>query len=244
MRQSIVALADPQVLPPELTVFVLGALTQLADGWFVVFLFAFVLWRFPERRPEVVVVIAATLLTVGVYGALKHLIAIPRPEQALVDTIQAGGQRGWLLTVLASAEGYRFPSGHASTATTVYVGLASALRVGTRLQRYAAAAGIVVLVAFTRVALIVHHAVDVVAGTALGLAMLGGSLLLAQNAPDHGATPVLGCSIAASIAYATVSGGEIESIALLGVCGAAFVAWVLAGPSWMPSVVAEAEAET
>jgi hypothetical protein len=88
--------------------------------------------------------------------ALKHGLALPRPPGA-------------------AADGYGFPSGHALGATVVYGGLAALLD-DRRLP--AVAAGLVAVVAASRVVVGVHYLVDVVVGVALGVGYLAVALRL------------------------------------------------------------------
>jgi len=93
-----------------------------------------------------------------VYTSLKALFAVPRPAAPAVR-------------VVTSAEGYAFPSGHAQTAATGWFYLAS--QVG-RASLWIFAIVVVLLVGLSRVYLGVHYPQDVVAGTAIGLALVGG----------------------------------------------------------------------
>ena len=73
--------------------------------------------------------------------------------------------------------GYSFPSGHAFAATVLYGGLAAFAVMALQTWRWRVSAvlgavSLVVLVAFTRVALGVHYLSDVLGGMALGLAWL------------------------------------------------------------------------
>ncbi len=104
---------------------------------------------------------------------VKPLFARPRPQ---------------FDAPLLTLETWSFPSGHA-LAATVFYGLLCALAM-ERMPRQparnpalvAAAAGVVVLVAFSRLYLGVHYLSDAVAGIAGGLALVS-ALLLARPAP-------------------------------------------------------------
>lgn len=90
--------------------------------------------------------------------SLKAVFAVTRPDPSAVR-------------VLESAEGFSFPSGHAQTAATGWLYLASEVR---RSALWIVAIVVVLLVALSRVYLGVHYPQDVVAGTAVALGLLGG----------------------------------------------------------------------
>lgn len=89
---------------------------------------------------------------------LKAIFAVPRPSFPAVQ-------------VLAPAEGYAFPSGHAQTAATVWSYLATQAR---RISFWVAAMVVIFLVALSRVYLGVHYPQDVLVGTVIALAIVAG----------------------------------------------------------------------
>ena len=165
-----------------------GLLTQLGDMWFLLFAVAVLYWRARGgRAPSLTVAplrdcLLLLALAVGAYAAvaaLKSVFALPRPPGAGAAVLPA-----WLPPAVApvyeslvTADGYGFPSGHATAATAVYCGAAVLLRAGPPRLRYAATATVVTVVALSRLLIGVHYLVDVVAGVLLGLAVL--ALLLA-----------------------------------------------------------------
>lgn len=138
---------------------VLGLLTHLGDGLVVtalaVLLAAVETWRIRSRW-AVPFLLAVTLGNHLATVAIKELEDRARPT----------------LNPIAATLGPSFPSGHTSTAAAFFA--AAALLLGRRRGHMArtalaaAAVGIAVLVASTRVLLGVHWASDVVAGLALG----------------------------------------------------------------------------
>ena len=85
---------------------------------------------------------------------------------------------------------FSFPSGHASGAFTVYLLLAIVLTATLPSQRRLLAVlcglTLAVVIAATRVLLPVHYLTDVVAGACLGLAVVGGTLLVRNLAAVRG----------------------------------------------------------
>lgn len=155
MTRSIGAIEAIQgVLPPGGD-GVLAALTQLGDVWFLIVVLTLVYW-FHDRENgafAILTLLGALALVVG----LKSAFGLPRPP----PTVR-----------LVAADGFGFPSGHAIAATVGWGALAMALDEPSRRARYAAAAGIVLVVSVTRVGLGVHYAMDVLAGVAVGIAYL------------------------------------------------------------------------
>lgn len=106
-------------------------------------------------------------LALALHPLLKLSFCVPRPWLVLPALSPAPG-------ALASATGYSFPSSHALFAGTAAFALASAAR---RPAAWAAAALFTLLVALSRLVLLVHTPLDVAVGALLSLA-----LVLASNA--------------------------------------------------------------
>lgn len=92
-------------------------------------------------------------------SALKYGINAPRPFAADPTTASEAAR--------ASAGGPSFPSGHAQMSAALWGGIAAQL---TRPAVTAVLAGLVALIAYSRLALHVHFPLDVLVGLALGLA--------------------------------------------------------------------------
>jgi undecaprenyl-diphosphatase len=107
-----------------------------------------------DRHAGLAALLANTLSHV-VVQVLKRAVARPRPC----------GPDGRPLALVALPDPFSFPSGHAAAAFAVALPVAAAWPLPGVVALSAAA-----LVAWSRVALRVHHASDVVAGAALGLA--------------------------------------------------------------------------
>jgi len=161
-----------QELVPEWSAPLWGLLTQLGDLWFVVVLFALLYWRDRDRRQELTSLAIAVVVGVVAFVSLKYTFQLPRPDSPLLAAQSVPELLRPIYSATASASGYGFPSGHATVSTIVYFGLASALTIWDSRRRYALAGALVCLVSFTRLVLGVHYLVDVLAGAALGAAVL------------------------------------------------------------------------
>ncbi|MFB6280465.1 MAG: phosphatase PAP2 family protein [Haloferacaceae archaeon] len=163
-------------------------------------------WRAPPVAPEprraAAALVALGLAAAALTLALKAAFALPRPPGA-------------------AESGFGFPSGHALGATVVYGGAALLLdRPDRRGRRYAAAA-VVASVALSRLVLGVHYLADVVAGVAVGGAVLGAVVAFDLRRPGRAfalaaALGVLalalvrtpeGAADAAAVAGGTIGGG-------------------------------------
>ncbi len=107
-----------------------------------------------ERRLGLAVLIALTLSHVAVQ-ILKRTVARPRPCDA----------NGRPLALVDLPDPFSFPSGHAAAATAVAGAITAAHPMAAP-----ALIPLAALVAYSRVALRVHHVGDVLAGVALGAA--------------------------------------------------------------------------
>ncbi|MFB6113443.1 MAG: phosphatase PAP2 family protein [Halodesulfurarchaeum sp.] len=131
-----------------------------------------------ERR-EAWRLLAVVALAIGIASFLKSLLALPRPPSSLWRIEEAG---------------FGFPSGHALVTTATTVAFARFFRPTTGKRGYVLAGGCTVVIAATRVLLGVHYLVDVLAGMAIGLAVVW----IGIRASDR--------SLATSFAIALVSG--------------------------------------
>ena len=162
-----------QEVIPEWLALAVALLTQLGDFWFLAVLLAVLLWVEREVRVDIAILAGVWLLGHGTSVLLKAVFRLPRPGDPLADPDSMSGLVATIYEPTAHATGYGFPSGHAISATVVFVGLAAILPWSTPTRRWTVASGLVVVVSLTRVALGVHYLVDVIAGVAIGLALLG-----------------------------------------------------------------------
>jgi undecaprenyl-diphosphatase len=126
--------------------------THLGDAWATIG--AALVVATIEPALGVAMLLANALSQVPVQ-LLKRLVARPRPSDAL----------GRPLALVPLPDPFSFPSGHAAATTAVLATLVIAHPVTAPL-----ALPIAGLVSYSRFALRVHHASDVLAGNALGLA--------------------------------------------------------------------------
>lgn len=119
--------------------------------------FIVALWLWWRGRGRLAVMLLLVILVGrGLAEVQKYSIARPRPE---------------LEPHLVAVKTWSFPSGHASSSMIFYLTLALALAAGSRWQRPAAAAAVLLslLVGLSRVMLGVHWPSDVIGGWAFGM---------------------------------------------------------------------------
>ncbi|UTF53147.1 phosphatase PAP2 family protein [Natronosalvus rutilus] len=217
---------DPiQSAIPDWQAIVVALLTQLGDVWFVVAVLLGLYWFHPSKRRQVATLAGVMLAGIGIYRGFKSLFAIPRPDQPLRDPETVSTMVQPLYEATATASGYGFPSGHATTSTILYFGLAGVLAVGSRRTRYAAAAALVAIVSATRVVLRVHYLQDVVAGVALGLTLLAGTHLVLSRVDTDEPAATFGLAILCSGFYLYTSAAEPDAVLLAGATLGAFIGW-------------------
>ncbi len=158
-----------------------------------------VLYWVDSRREEVAAVVGYGFVAFAAVVALKAWFALPRPPEAL-----------WL----TPTEGYGFPSGHATAAVVIYGGLSLELELVKDYRRAAGVAVIVGLIAISRVVIGVHYLGDVLAGLALGTAVLLGSRLLARGDPAF----AFGLGALAALPAIALTGGGETAVGILGAC--------------------------
>ncbi|EMA47105.1 phosphatase PAP2 family protein [Halobiforma nitratireducens] len=115
-------------------------------------------------------VLGIALVAFGLTACLKGTILLERPVTHLAFAPDDYG-------------GYSFPSGHTLGAAAVYGGLAITADWRTPTHRHALGAGVITLVALSRLVLGVHYVGDVVAGAVLGLTI---AVIASRPALDPG----------------------------------------------------------
>ncbi|MEY7851419.1 phosphatase PAP2 family protein [Natrarchaeobius sp. A-rgal3] len=210
---------------PEWLAVAFALLTQLGDAWFLALLLGTLYWHDRPRREGIAAVTGLWLAGMGLYKGLKELFGWPRPDQPLLEAALFPWPVEPVYEATAFAAGYGFPSGHAVNTTVVYVGLATVLAVGTRRGRLAVAGAIVATVSFTRVALGVHYLVDVVAGAALGAALLLVATALFDRTPVDRVTTAFGLASGFALFFILTGGPLSHGVALLVASVGLLVGW-------------------
>jgi membrane-associated phospholipid phosphatase len=222
---------------PDWVVLLFALLTQLADAWFVFGSLALLYLLADDRlatepRKAGATMIALAICALAATVALKTGFGVHRPADAGTATPPA-----WLPRVfdavyesIATGDGFGFPSGHATSSSVVYGGLALTLdRLWTRRKRVAAAAGVVTVVALSRLVIGVHHLPDVLAGVVAGTAVLLAVYRFAGGRPERAfaAAAALGLlALVAALVFAPDHPGEALKAAIaVGAGVGAAVAW-------------------
>jgi len=217
---------------PTAAVAVAALVTQLGDLWLVFVLLGSLYWLgdaapLPVDRRRAVALVGLTLVALGLVTGLKAAFALPRPPGA--GTVTTDGVPAALAPLVedaATADGFGFPSGHALGSTVVYGGLALAVESWPRRRRLLGGGAVVALVALSRVALGVHHLVDVFAGVAVGLAVLG-SVVRYDLLDRPGVAFWL--AVAAGLFAVAAGGYATDPLAVFGATVGARLSWGVVG---------------
>lgn len=190
LREAYPAAADPLAV----------AITHLG-GVTVLMLGLSLLYWLTDRRATALVVAYAFGAYAAVLG-LKWFFGLPRPPEV-----------AWVI----ATDGYGFPSGHSTAAAVVYGGIALEFDRVTERWQAGALAALAVAVACSRVVLGVHFLSDILAGLALGTALLFAFHYGADGDPSlaFAAAGVLGVA-----ALATTWGDPGAMPEVLGIVGA------------------------
>lgn len=227
MSRSIGEVEPVQDLLPDWFALVLSVLTQLGDPWFLIVLLAGLYWTQFDRQDDIMLVGGMLVAGIGIYRTLKYVFGLPRPDQPLLDPELVPWIIRPLYELTAFSSSYGFPSGHATMSTIVYFGLALVLPVGPRRVRFLAAGATVAVVGFTRVGMGLHFLVDIVAGVALGAAVLyvgySGVKILSRDR----VTILLFVALLCNTTYLFASDGDIEAVITFGAALGLFGGWQL-----------------
>jgi membrane-associated phospholipid phosphatase len=227
MTRGLGELAAVAELPSWL-VALAALVTQFGDVWFVFCLLGLLYW-FGDALPgplslsrrHAMFAVALALVARAVTTTFKELFALPRPpgadEAVGVELVPAVVEP--LYISAATADGFGFPSGHATAAILVYGGLA--LLVDSR-RGYVAAGALVAAIPVSRVVLGVHYLVDIAAGLAFGGASLVGVYLLCGRGDNPGRALMVAVGLSllgAGVVY------NFDTMAALGGALGARIAW-------------------
>lgn len=213
-------------IPEWLAVFV-ALITQLGDVWFLFLLLIGLYWFRPDIHDSLTVVAGLYLAALGTVVGLKEVFGLPRPQEPLLDPALLPAIIEPLYELTASASGYGFPSGHATNATVVYLGLALILPISTMRRRLLGGGALVVIISFSRVALGVHYLVDILAGFVVGASLLFIGFRLTDRLSLDRGTAIFGLAIGTTLFYLVVSDFEADAVLLLGVTLGVFGGWQL-----------------
>lgn len=162
----------------------LDAMTVVtAFGGATVLLFVLSLWFWVGDRRKIATVVSYAFVALSLVLVLKTLFGLPRPPASVQ-------------TVATAEDPYGFPSGHAVAAVVVYGGLTT---VYGRLDRntVGVVAVVVALIGLSRIVVGVHYLGDVLAGTAVGLAVLATLWRVVGQNPTAGFAVAVGISAVA-----------------------------------------------
>lgn len=176
---------------PDWAHILLAALTILGDPLVVLGVATLVYWFDPfpweKSRTAGARLAVATLVGLAAIPMAKATFALPRPPVGLHAI---------------AADGYGFPSGHATGAATLAVAAVLLTpRERSRMQ-WGVAGGYVAVIALTRVGLGVHYAGDVLAGAGLGAVCA----VVTVEATRRRVRPGLGIAVAIAVVGAIVTG--------------------------------------
>jgi membrane-associated phospholipid phosphatase len=174
------------------------ALVTALGGVAVLVVFLSVLY-WVDNRESTGVVIAYALVALAVTLVLKSAFALPRPPAAIrAMPVEPGS--------------YGFPSGHAVASTVVYGGLVLVRGKLDDFRVVVPAAVLVGLVGLSRVFVGVHYLGDVLAGHAVGLALLAALWWGVGRRADRA------CLVAAAVALVgvAVTGASTDSLLAIG----------------------------
>ena len=140
---------------------------------FMIAVAGYLFWK--KQMTTMVFWVSAFAVSEAVTWISKFAYARPRPLMALVVT-----------------HGDAFPSGHADTAATVAVGvvLQLAIRASRHWYWWAVAVTYIATIAWSRIYLYAHWFSDVLAGVALGAAVIVTGLLITSSLEQHDKLPV------------------------------------------------------
>lgn len=170
---------------PPLLVEAFALVTELGGAAFLLVSLSVLYWI--ADRETSATVIGFALVALAVTLGLKTAFALPRPPEAV-------------RAVAVDPGSYGFPSGHAIAATVVYGGLLVAGGWGRDVRLVVPTVTLVGLVGLSRVVIGVHYLGDVLAGFAVGVAVLAGLRWTVGHRADHASLVAAACTLPTAIA--------------------------------------------
>ena len=197
---------------PGVAVDFFAVVTRLGDGATLVAI-AMVLYWFgnPADRAQRAMLLAIAVSTLALVAGLKGMLMIERPLYVAELPFAPAEYTGWST-----------PSAHSMGAAAVYGALAVVLDVGKKWQRYAVAAFLIVTVPMSRVVIGVHYLGDIIAGAALGLALVAVALRITTKS----VAPMFGLSLAIALVAFGLGSEEFTAMSI-GASLGGLVVWSL-----------------
>lgn len=225
---------------PEWMAFFFAFGSYLGSVWFVAPTVVLAFWFWDRHRFAfwLGIVMGGYALMVG----LKGLFATPRPGVGPAIAPDSLPTVAALLYAPAvEIATMSFPSGHALAGTIIWTMLALESTHGTRRQRLAVAASMIVLISVSRVGVGVHYPIDVVAGVAVAVAYLAVALSLrdrltarTNSARIAASTVFVLGAVLSLLAFRTNAQAQPNAVVLFGGCVGALLAWQYATPPREP----------
>jgi membrane-associated phospholipid phosphatase len=213
---------------PEWLATPIALFTQLGDVWFLALLLGVLHLSHTTNRDAIAVVSGVTLAGLAFMDSLKHIFALPRPDQPLLPTEELPVVLQSLYEATAFSAEYGLPSGHALMTTIVYPSLADVLSVSTRKRRYLTAGLLIATVSLSRIALGVHYLVDIVVGVGFGFRFLIATRTISTSVSDQG-TATFGLAVFLAGLNLLISPADTDALQLAGASLGAFTGWQLVG---------------
>ena len=197
---------------PGVAVDFFAVVTRLGDGATLVAIAMALYWfGSPADRARRAMVLAIAVATLALVAGLKGILMIERPLYVAELPFAPEEYTGWST-----------PSAHSMGAAAVYGALAVVLDVGKKWQRYAVAAGLIVTVPMSRVVIGVHYLGDIIAGAALGLALVAVALRITTKS----VAPMFGLSLAIALVAFGLGSEEFTAMSI-GASLGGLVVWSL-----------------
>ena len=151
----------------DTAVSIMSVITMLGEEYVMVAIFAFVYFCWDKKAGVFIGTNLMVNLTLN--PMIKNIFLRRRPymDHESVKCLKPVDNKADIYDI--SAQGYSFPSGHSNNSVTFYGSIAAALK---KRWMIIAAVLLALLIGFSRVAVGVHYPTDVLAGWAVGIAII------------------------------------------------------------------------